>query len=84
MAIVPVPEAAVGKQDRLVFGKNEIRFAGQAAIMETIAESQRVKALAEDHLRSCVAPPDAGHHPAADLGRNDISHAQESESEQVS
>jgi hypothetical protein len=38
------------------------------------AEALRMEAAPDQHFRLCVLAPDAGHHPAAHFGGNDVSH----------
>ncbi len=74
MAIVPVPEASVSKENSFVFRKDDIRLPRQGAIMQPEPESSRMQATSQRQLRLCVFTPNTGHHPAADLRGNNVSH----------
>lgn len=74
MTIMPVPETAMNQHYSLSFRKNQIRFSGKLAVMQAVAEAERVQRLANNKFRLGVLAPDARHHPAANIGRNNISH----------
>ncbi len=74
MAIVPVPEASVSEENSPVFRKNNIRISWQGAIMQPEAEPGRMQATSQRQFRFGVLTPDAGHHPAANLRGNNVSH----------
>lgn len=62
-----MPEAAVYKNDRTVFGKDEVRVSGQSPIVNPKAEAPSMKAAAQDQFRLRVLPANARHHPAANF-----------------
>jgi hypothetical protein len=74
MTIMPMPEAAMNKDYRPVLGKNKVRLSRQAFVVKQIAEALCVQASPDDHFRLCILPPDASHHSASHITRNDVSH----------
>jgi hypothetical protein len=70
-----MPEAAVNKHNGAPAGKNQIRPSRKLSIMQPIPEAARMQRSTYQHLRPGVLPPYAGHHPAADFGRDDVSHS---------
>ena len=61
---VAVPEAAVDEDDGVVFGKDEVRSAGEVFVFRAVdgeAVAEAVEHGAEDELGFCIAATDAGH-----------------------
>lgn len=58
---VLVPEAAVDENNGAAGAENEIRFAGQVAALEPVAEAQCGDELADDFFGFGVMTADAGH-----------------------
>ena len=58
----------------MVARKNDIRFAGQITDVKPEAKAKGVKLPANEELRSGVAPPYAGHHPATGGAVHHIDH----------
>lgn len=77
MAIVPVPEASVSKENRPVFWKDDIGLSREGAIMQPEPEPGRVQTVSQRQLRLRIFTPDASHHPAADLRGNNVSHVRQ-------
>ncbi len=75
MTIVAMPEAAMREDDRLVAGKDNIRLSGKGAIMQPKAKPHRMEPFAQQKFRLRVGTTDTRHHPAANLSRDDVSHA---------
>src|SRR3546814_6910987 len=40
--------------------------------MQPVAPAERMQTFPQQHLGASVRAPDTGHHPAADLGRDDV------------
>jgi hypothetical protein len=59
MAVVPVPEAAVHKQNSSVARKNKIRTTGQVFSMQPKPKSRLVQFGSDQQLRFRVLAPDA-------------------------
>jgi hypothetical protein len=74
VAVMPVPETAVGEDHCLMLWKYEVGLARQVPYMESKAKAAPVQAGSQDQLRLRILAPDAGHHPAAHFGRYDVSH----------
>ena len=72
-AIMPVPEAAVHKQNRTEFRKHQIRLSRQLPVVQPIPETAPVQQLADQQLRLCVETLDRRHIPAAGFGIVDVS-----------
>lgn len=70
-----VPKAAMNQDHCFVARQNYIRLTRQGRIVKTEPKPPRVEALAQNQFRSCVCGPDSRHHPAANFGCNDVSHA---------
>ena len=58
---VLMPEAAVDKDHGAAGAENEVRFAGQVAALEPVAEAERGDQLADDYFGFGVVAADAGH-----------------------
>jgi len=69
---MPMPEAAIHKNDCFSAGEHKIGLSRQIAVMKPVSPSQGMKTPAHDHLRLRVCAPDASHHPAAHVRRYDI------------
>ena len=74
VAIMAMPEAAMDEDHSTILGEDKVGFAGQALVMKDIAKALCVQSAPDHHLGLCVLPPDAGHHPASDFRRNNVSH----------
>jgi hypothetical protein len=61
MAAVPVPEATVNEYDGVVLRKDEIRAAGQLAVLQAETETESMQGAADHHFRSRIASPDTAH-----------------------
>ncbi len=48
---MPMPEASMHKNDRFVFGKDNIRFSRQSFIVKFVAKPLRMQKPAYQHLR---------------------------------
>lgn len=59
--LMPVPEAAVNKNNGAVFFKDDIRFAGQFFIVNAVSETFCKKLLTEQYFRLCIGAPDPAH-----------------------
>ena len=62
---MPVPEAAMHKNDNAVFGKNDVRFAGQGFHVKSETEACRMKCAPDKNFRLGVRAPDCSHHAAS-------------------
>lgn len=62
---VPMPEAAVDKNDRVPLWKHDVGMPRQFGRMQTVAEPQCMQVTAHDHLRLRVLRPNPAHHLAA-------------------
>lgn len=71
---MPVPEATMGENYGLPSRQHDIRFSGQLADMNAESEAESMQASAENKFWPGVRSPNAGHHPTADFGSDDISH----------
>ncbi len=58
---VAVPEAAVDEDDGAVFGEDDVRFAGEALVVDAVAEAQAPEGFAEEQLRLGGGGVDGGH-----------------------
>ena len=70
-----MPEAAVYKNDRSVFGENQVRLARQFPVMKPEPKAHRVKPAPYDYLGLGILGLDPGHHSAADFAAYDVSQA---------
>ncbi|TCT29605.1 hypothetical protein EDC90_10512 [Martelella mediterranea] len=68
-----MPEASVDEDDRMVFWKNQIRPAGQCAIIKAITETACVKTFPDDQFRLCVFAAYRSHVAAARFSVMDVS-----------
>lgn len=59
--IVAVPEAAVDEDDGAVFGEDDVGFAGEASVVDAVAEAQAPEGFAEEQLRLGGGGVDGGH-----------------------
>lgn len=71
--VMPMPEAAVYKQNRTELGKYQIRLSWKLPVVQPIAEPSPVQQMADQQLRLCVGAPDRRHVPAAGCGIVDVS-----------
>ena len=74
MAIVAMPEAAMNKDRRFVFWKNEVGSAWNVG-MKPVPESPPVKSNPKVALRFGIRSANPGHHPAARCRIDDICHS---------
>jgi hypothetical protein len=74
MAAVPVPKAAMYKNDLLQPGKSQIRTAGQVIPVQPESVSQTVRKTAHPELSLGVAAAHGSHYPGAMLSRKSIDH----------
>jgi hypothetical protein len=72
-AIMPVPEAAVYKQNRTELRKHQIRPSRQLPVVQPISETSSVQQLSDQQLGLCVGAPDRRHIPAAGFGIVNVS-----------
>ncbi|ODA36497.1 hypothetical protein A6X21_02095 [Planctopirus hydrillae] len=63
--MVPVPEAAMHKDDCPVLGEHDIRFSGQILAVQSETISHPVEQRSYDQLWLRVPISDAGHVPAS-------------------
>jgi len=73
---MPVPEAAMHKDDSMVFRKHHVWPARQIAGRKAVAETQAVQEPADDQFGLRIATPDRGHHPRSNFWRNTVSHVE--------
>ena len=71
-----MPETSVYENYSLVSGKNQVRLAWKTGVVKTISESERMQGFPYNKFWSCVLAPNARHHPATNMWRNNISHSQ--------
>ncbi len=69
---MPVPVAAMNKNDCAVSGKDDVRFPGEVFSVEPVAVAIRPKPFAHHHLGARVLPLDSGHVEAALFWRMDV------------
>ena len=69
-----VPETTMNENYSLVAGKNQIGFSRKVLVMQPEAKTTGMKYLPEGNFRLCILTLNAGHHLAALLRRDDISH----------
>ena len=62
-----MPEAAVNKNDCLVFGEHYVGLAGKVSAVNTETKTEAVQRGANAYLRSGIFPSDAAHVPRAML-----------------
>jgi hypothetical protein len=74
MAIVPMPKTPVRKQNGPILGKNHIWPSRQSGRMQSVSKALFVQQLPKQQFGLCIFPPNAAHHAAANLRRDDISH----------
>ena len=60
-AFVPMPEAAVYKDDRFVFGKHDVRFSGEGSYVQAVTKAIGKQEFSNHHLRPCVFAFDPAH-----------------------
>lgn len=72
-AIMPMPEAAMNKDDGMPFRKNEIRLSGQVAGMQPVPKTTGMQPAPDQKFGSGILSPDYRHVPAAGFGGVDIS-----------
>lgn len=72
--LMPMPEAAVNKNNGVVFFKDDIRFAGQFFIVNAVSETFCKKLLTEQYFRLCIGAPDPAHIEAALRGGMSVCH----------
>lgn len=70
---VPVPEAAVHENCRIVLLQHKVRLAWQVLGMEPETEPEGMEFATQAHFRACIPRPDATHHARARCRINDIS-----------
>jgi hypothetical protein len=71
---MPMPKTTVYKDYSPMLGKNKVRLAWQALVVDQIAETLRMKSASDYHLGLSVLAADACHHSASNSSRDDISH----------
>ena len=59
--LVAVPEAAVDEDDGAVFGEDDVGFAGEAFVVDAVAESQAPEGMTQLQLRLGGGGVDGGH-----------------------
>lgn len=69
-----MPETPVDEYESAVALKNEIRFAGELFVVQSVPESLPEQCLPDDEFRSSVLSPDASHHSAANFRSDDVCH----------
>ena len=70
-----MPKASVYEDDGAVLGKHDIRFSGKVFSMQAEAKAVSMQHRPNLFFRICVGPLNAGHHPAASSGINNIRHS---------
>lgn len=73
-AFMSVPEAAVDKNDGLIFLQDNVRRAGQLPNVDTIAQTPGEQILPDNHLRLGIFPFHRRHAAATLLRRHHVSH----------
>lgn len=73
-SLMPMPEAAVHKDDGAILRQNEVRSAVDLLRMKPEAETARVQCPPESQLGLGVVSPDPRHHPGTGLLVYDIGH----------
>ena len=69
-----MPKAAVNEDYGPVLGEHKVRFARQALVVEKIAKAVGMQPSPNNQFGLCILAPDACHHPASHLSRNNVSH----------
>ena len=69
-----MPEAAMNKYDRTIFGQHKIRSPRHPPRMKAIPETAGVKAAAQQNLGMRILPSDPRHHPRTGSGVDYIGH----------
>lgn len=64
-AAMPVPEAAVHMDQRVIFRQHDVRLTRNIFCVKPETEAKSVQPLAKKHFRARILRPNAGHHPAA-------------------
>ncbi len=72
LAIMAVPETSVDEYYGAVFGKHQIRLAGQVFDIEPVAIAKREERLPDGDFGLCVFGFDRPHHRRAFFGRKNI------------
>jgi hypothetical protein len=75
-SFMPMPEAAMDKDNGSPFGKDNIRRARQAPIMEPKAKAFRMQCLANEHFGLGVSALDTGHHAGSGFASDNIHDAE--------
>ena len=71
---VSVPEAAVDEDDGAVFGEDDVGFAGEALVVDAVAEAQAPEGFAEEQLRLGGGGVNGGHVCVALGGGEGVGH----------
>lgn len=71
-SFMPMPEAAMNKDNGSPFGKDNIWRARQAPIMESKAKAFRMECLANEHFGLGVSALDPGHHAGSGFASDNI------------
>lgn len=69
---VPVPEAAMHENRRIVLLQHKVRLARQVLGVEPKTESEGMEFAAQAHFRARIPRPDATHHARARCRINDV------------
>jgi hypothetical protein len=69
-----MPKAAVGKNHGFAGFEHKIRTSRQLSHMKSESKSTGMQSFPKEKFRPCINPSNSGHHPAANLGGNDIMH----------
>lgn len=69
---VPVPEAAMHENCRIVLLQHKVRLARQVLGVEPKTESEGMEFATQAHFRACIPRPDATHHARARCRINDV------------
>lgn len=70
--VVPVPEAAMHENCRIVLLQHKVRLARQVLGVEPETESEGMEFATQAHFRACIPRPDATHHARARCRINDV------------
>ena len=62
---MPVPEAAMNKNDGAIAREYEIGLAGKRPVMQAVSKPERVDGTPENQLRPRITTPDCAHVPGA-------------------
>ena len=71
---MPMPKTAVYKYHRSPRGKDQIGAARQLANMQAVPKALLVQIAPDYDFRLGIFTPNAGHHPAANIRGDDVSH----------